>query len=302
METNLARFPKTLFVGQKEYFRQTYFDALHANHHMEFNILSGDLSAIRRIPDFITANKIRVMVIFRPEWFALFPTEFEIIRKMGVYTVGYSTEPIPLDGINPHENQLLRLKNLSDVQKVPYDLIIHYDSASKATIESLHIANHAFLPLPVSFKLFYPEKQVPSEFDLCFLGRATDYRESFLLRLQSVYNLIHGANGLNDEWARFFINRSRLVLNLHNLGYLNFESRVVQSLLCQKLTLSQKLSNNHLPEIKNCLEFFSTPEELFELASSHLQNKTVATEYPREILFNFHITRLFELITSHRNL
>ena len=58
------------------------------------------------------------------------------------------------------------------------------------------------------------------------------------------YNVIHVAHGLREEEARVLMNRSKLVLNLHNEAYPNFENRVIQALFCSRPVVSELLTGD----------------------------------------------------------
>ena len=60
------------------------------------------------------------------------------------------------------------------------------------------------------------------------------------------FDVIHVAHGLRDEEARILMNRSKLVLNLHNDAYPNFENRVVQALFCARPVVSETLTGDTL--------------------------------------------------------
>jgi hypothetical protein len=94
-----------------------------------------------------------------------------------VALVGYSTEPIPHSNLeNAHPDQLLRWKSLCRSRSIGYDLIVHYDQSSQDFLEKNGFSNVIFHPLPVSQKIFFPENR-SIDFDACFLGRSTAYRE-----------------------------------------------------------------------------------------------------------------------------
>ena len=141
-----------------------------------------------------------------------------------------------------------------------YDLIIHYDATSLGFLKRIGFERIIAHPLPVSRKLFYPEDR-PKDFDVCFLGKSTPYREQMLLPLKMRFSMVHVAHGLRDEEARILMNRSRLVLNLHNENYPNFENRVVQALFCHRPVLSELLTEDLLLPDRDYLKIVS-PEDL----------------------------------------
>ncbi|MBS1959518.1 MAG: hypothetical protein JST80_08620 [Bdellovibrionales bacterium] len=293
-------FPTTTFVAQPEYFRQSYYDATNSGKHFEYSITSGDLSALKKLPDFLKANGSKVCVIIRPEWMAGFPDVVSQIKKMGVKLVGYATEPVPLDnGGVAHPDQMARLENLKRACGIPWDLVVFYDASSKKTVSKLGFENLKFHLLPMSFEMFKPAEQgeAKKEFDTVFIGRPTDHRERFLLPLKASRKVVHVAHGLYDEWARVLMIRAHSVINIHNLEYSNFEARVVQSLLCGMPTLSEPLSQDKLNQ-HELFHVFKTPEELFALVDD-MKHKSIQrgdVQQHREVLKEFHINSLFKLI------
>lgn len=236
------RLGPAVFVGQREYFRAAYFDGVHRGHHFEFSISSANpAEQLRTLPDFIRAHGIRSCIVFRPEWLATCPGLVEQLQSDGVWVIGYSTEPIPTSAATKwHLDQRTRLESLRQALPLPLDLLIHYDPASESFLRRLGFGRLICHPLPVSETLFHPE-EMPLEFDACFLGRSTQHRERMLGPLKSQMAIVHVAHGLVDEQARAFMNRSRVVLNIHCEPYPNFETRVVQALRCNRPVVSEPL-------------------------------------------------------------
>lgn len=258
------------FVGQQEYFRQNYFDLL-SNGGFEFDLKFGNLNKIKELPGFCRENNIKTCILFRPEWLSYFPETWLELKKQGVKLIGYSTEPTPTDSLdNVHMDQLLRLKSLIECMKVPYDLIVHFNQESLPFLKNIGFKKIIAYPLPISEKIFFPE-ETPLKHDLCFIGRSTDYRESFLGRLKATYNLIHIAHGLYDEDAAQLMRASKIVLNLHNLNYPNFETRSVQALFCNRTLFSEPLAGGYLRPEEHYTSF-STPEELFSKVTTSLSS------------------------------
>jgi glycosyltransferase involved in cell wall biosynthesis len=237
-----------VFVGQPEYFRSVWFDATESGEHFEFPITSADPSALEKLPDFVQQKGAKSCIVFRPEWFARYPEAFRRLKERGIGMIGYSTEPVPAKSLwNAHSDLVLRFRNLEGALDLDYDLFIHYDRSSEAFLRSHGFEGRRlfFRPLPVSRRLFYPEN-LPQDFDACFLGRSTPHREKLLEPWKARYNIVHVAHGLRDEEARELMNRSKVVLNIHNHDYPNFENRVVQALFCGRPVLSEPLSGDYL--------------------------------------------------------
>ncbi len=268
---NFSEILPIAFVGQPEYFRQNYFDALDPKVGFEFEIKSGDLSAINRLSDFIDEKQCKAVVFFRPEWLAQFPDVWTNLTKKGIALIGFSTEPIPTNWkINQHPDQWLRLGNLVEARKVPYDLVIHFDQESKEVFESIGFARTLYNALPVSSKLFFP-MNTSKKYDACFIGRSTEHREAFLMPLKARYNIIHIAHGVFDEEANEIINLSRICINLHNQPYKNFETRAVQALRARTVLVSEPLSGALLRPGIDYIEV-KTPGELYETIKDLLQS------------------------------
>lgn len=250
---------KVVFAGQPEYYRSSYYDLTVTGDHLELPITSGDPSALRRLPELVEQTGARVCLVFRPEWFAPFPETFREMKGRGVKLIGYSTEPVPLDGFDPHPDQFRRLAELRKALGLDYDLIIHYDPASLETLRREGFERLIAHPLPISRRLFFPEDH-SRDFDVCFLGKSTPHREEMLRPLKMRYKVVHVAHGLQDEDARILMNRSKLVLNIHNDRYLNFENRVPQALFCRRPVLSEPLSGDLLLPGRDYIKFDSPGE------------------------------------------
>jgi GT2 family glycosyltransferase/glycosyltransferase involved in cell wall biosynthesis len=256
-----GRVGPIVFAGQPEYYRSTYHDLVAGGDHFEFPFTSADPAILRALPSFAHECDARICVVYRPEWFVQSREAFDELKAHGIAVVGYSSEPVPHAWHAPiHEDQLRRLEMLKQALDLDYDLFVHYDPSSIDLLRGLGFRRIIGHPLPVSRTLFYPEER-PRDFDVCFLGKSTPYRERMLLPLKMRFNTIHVAHGLRDEDARELMNRSKLVLNIHNENYVNFENRVVQGLFCERPVLSERLSGNLLQPDRDYV-LFTSPDEL----------------------------------------
>lgn len=256
---------KILFVGQEEYFRSCWFDALSTGHEA-MAVRSGGVG-FERLEEEVHAKNIDAVVVFRPEWLRESASQMQNLRHNGVRFWGFSTEPLPQRSWARlgHQDQIRRWNSLKGAFSLPFESIFHFDQSSRGFLEqNAPEVSWKFMPLPVSQKLFFPEKH-ELKFDACFLGRSTPYREHFLAKVKERFDVVHVAHGLRDEQARSLMCQSKVVINLHNENYPNFENRVAQALLCGREVLSQPLSGEggSLPGVS----FFETPGELVELVA-----------------------------------
>ena len=265
--------PKILFVGQKEYFRQTYNDAIINRGDLELAITSGDPSKIKEIPNIVKNNDINVVITFRPEWFENYRDTLQEIKRLGAKTVAYSTEPIPLNGTPPHKDQILRLENLSKIKSLDFDMFIHFDESSSDSFLSLAPREKSFFhPLPVSKSIFSPERNTSKIYDICFLGRSSLYREEYLGRLKSIYNVIHVAHGATDEMAADLMGKSKIILNLHSEDYLNTETRILQALSMERVVVSEPLTYESFNKNENVI-IINSPNELFDVCTDIISDR-----------------------------
>jgi hypothetical protein len=262
-----------VFIGQAEYFSFVYSDALESGH-FEYPIKSTNLSMLDLLPNFIRKNNIRTCVIFRPEWFLLYKEVFDELKQMGVSMIGYSTEPVPFSLEDLHQDKITRLNSLMDVLQLDYDILVHFDADSVDFLNSVGFNNIENYPLPVSKKVFYPEPDLEIKYDVCFLGRSTEYREKTLNPLKCEFNVVHVAHGLVNDDARKIMNSSRIVLNIHNYDYLNIEQRVAVALCCGKTVFSDRLSGSIFVEGIDYV-CFENEWQLFEKVKNYIDNPWV---------------------------
>lgn len=265
---------KHCFAAQPEYFRQTYYDMIGENG-LEFKVSSLDKTRLNNLKLFCIENKIKNLWLFRPEFFVLIEKDLVELKELGICIICYSTEPIPSEvefhSYNSHFDQLKRLESLLDSKRIHYDFFIHFDQKSEGLLSTLGFHTLLSHPLPVSFNLFKYEN-VEKKYDVCFIGRSTEYRERFLAPLKSQFNTLHIAHGVFDSDACTLMNQSHIIINLHNEPYSNFETRVIQAKLINSLLMSEALSLNYLSPQDEFIEFL-TPMDLFEKVKCILRDR-----------------------------
>jgi glycosyltransferase involved in cell wall biosynthesis len=281
-----------VWVGQPEYFRCAFYDDLGEDG-LEFPISSADQRRLRVLPAFCRRYGARTVVMFRPEWLCGWPQVLAELRDLGVAVIGYSTEPVPHDWSRAHADQMQRLQSLLPARELDLDLLIHFDAWSQDLLEELGFPRVIAWPLPTSESLFFP-RETRREFDVCFTGKSTLYRESFLMPLKARFNVVHAAHGLTDQACARLMNRSHLVLNIHNEPYLNFEHRVVQALFCGRPVLSQPLSGGYLCADKDYITF-EDPDDLSRQVTSALAHDPQPAAIERS-------TFTVQALTSHLGL
>ncbi|HEY8155514.1 MAG TPA: glycosyltransferase family 4 protein [Myxococcota bacterium] len=235
-----------VFVGQRNYFRAAYADAVRDGWGVAHSACPSQKGGYDSLPALVDATGARTCVVFEPWLLAAQPGVVVALRAQAVRLVGYSTEPVPrTDGSLAHWDQLRRFDNLRRARDAGFDLWIHHDPSSEGFLRAEGFDPLAVHPLPVSEDLFHPE-DVPRDFDACFLGWSTPHREAWLSVLEGRYRTVHVAHGMFDEEARRLMNRSKLVVNLHCHDYPNFENRCVQALFCGRPLVSEELSGGYL--------------------------------------------------------
>jgi hypothetical protein len=196
-----------------------------------------------------------VVVVFRPEIVA--PGLF---NDLDALTLGFSTEPLPRDGA-PHPDQLVRLRELEEVDATQFDRVVTFDPLSAAAAEAF-VPVWRSLALPVDDRLFAPVGPWGRPPRVLFVGYATEHRERFLLDAKHEFDLLHVAWGLHGDALRERFARSDVALNVHHSAYPSFENRVLLHLAAGHLVLSEPLSPPHgLRPGVDLLEV-RTPEEL----------------------------------------
>ena len=286
-----------VFVGQRDYFRATYADAVRARWGFAHSAHPSKKGGFDDLPTLIETTGARTCVVFEPWLLAAQPAVVAALRAQAVRLVGYSTEPVPhTDGSHVHWDQLRRLDNLRRARDAGYDLWIHHDPASAVFLRAEGFEPLAVHPLPVSEDLFYPE-DVPRDFDACFLGWSTPHREAYLSVLQGRYRTVHVAHGMFDEDARRLMNRSKLVVNLHCHDYLNFENRCVQALFCGRPLVSEELSGGYLTPGDDYL-LARSPAELLEHARLVIESDGRQRPRPRFDRSKFLVSSLRALLSG----
>jgi hypothetical protein len=235
-----------VFVGQRDYFRAAYADAVREGWGFAHSVRPSRMRDFDRLPQLVESTGARTCVVFEPWLLAAKPAVVAALRAQGVRLVGYSTEPVPrTDAASVHWDPLRRLDDLRRARDAGYDLWIHHDPASEGFLRAEGFEPLAVHPLPVSEDLFHPE-DVPRDFDACFLGWSTPHREAWLSVLRGRFRIVHVAHGLFDEEACRLMNRSKLVVNLHCHEFANFENRCIQALFCGRPLVSEELSGGWL--------------------------------------------------------
>jgi len=266
---------KILFICQKEYFRQTIYDAIEPGHHEAFYVTSGDPTTISEALEYALRSKTFTHICsIRPEWLSWHPELVERIKRQSIKLIGFSSEPIKHNcqmSEDVHEDQKIRFENLKMAKSVPLDALIHFDASSSDCVVHEFGDIAFFMPLPVSSKIFYKREDIKSKkFDSVFFGRSTEHREAYLNIPKSIHNHLHIAHGLVDEDAAYFTNISNLAINLHNFTYSNFETRVIWSLMCGVPVLTERLTRAELDGVSG-LYFFSNIDEFKDKLNKELE-------------------------------
>jgi hypothetical protein len=266
---------KILFICQKEYFRQTIYDAIEPGHHEAFYVTSGDPTTISDALEYALRSKNFTHICsIRPEWLSWHPELVGKIRRASIKIIGFSSEPIRHNcqrDEDVHEDQYIRFENLKIAKSVSLDALIHFDASSSDCVLREFGDIAFFMPLPVSSKIFYKHIDVKrKKFDSVFFGRSTEHREAYLSVPKSIHNHLHIAHGLVDEDAAYFTNISNLAINLHNFTYSNFETRVIWSLMCGVPVLTEPLTRTELDGVSG-LYIFSNLDEFKNKLSEKLQ-------------------------------
>jgi hypothetical protein len=87
------------------------------------------------------------------------------------------------------------------------------------------------------------------------------------------------------------MNRSTIVLNIHNDVYPNFENRVIQALFCRRPVLSERLSGDLLTPERD-YSLVSSPDDLLHKVIELRETKNWPR--PEVDLLSFTVERLLE--------
>ena len=111
-------------------------------------------------------------------------------------------------------------------------------------------------------KIHYP-KAIEKDIDVLFIGNILSRRREILNKIAKTHSLVEAIGVYGDEMVDY-INRAKIVLNIHSENFLDTETRVFEVLACKTFLLSEKLSEDspfingqHLVEVESVDDMIS---------------------------------------------
>jgi hypothetical protein len=247
------------FAGQATYFRATSLDEDSSRiqtRYFEFREGRDPQELMTGLGAFAP----HVVVVFRPE---LIPAG--LFHGLGAATIGFLTEPLPrTDAGSAHPDLKRRLWELRQVDQSNFDRIVSFDPLMNETAESIMPVWRS-IPLPVADRYFQPVRPITGRPRVCFVGRSTEHRESFLLPVKHEFDVLHLAFGVDADRLQSILEEHEVTINLHNEPYESFENRVCIHLAAGHLVISERLNPRHGLEPGIDYLEIEMPEELLHL-------------------------------------
>lgn len=238
-----ARKPKVACLGHDIYFE---------NHYCEKSTEKYDVGWFSF--DHFSGGYYKELTRFRPDVTLVFRPELHDgvnVKSIPGLKIGFSTEPMPKisnGAIQRSSETDRRMRMLEHLNFQAFDAVYHYDQNSSSFAQSLGLRFSGFHRIPINTDLFHPFNKPPANWDVVFVGKATQRRIEILQILKS-YNLTflwieHGISG--KSLAEVF-RRSKCILNIHADDITALEPRVYLAAACGVPVLSDPYGNETFP-------------------------------------------------------
>lgn len=265
---------KIAFVSQPEYFRFMY---------------ENDLEHLFIIREFLfnfgmVETDFDNLVKFNPDLVFFFRGEYfpeAVLRKLRGKKVALSSEPFPrfIDGKwRLTKDSLRRFSEFYSIKKKAFDYVFHYDVSSKKLLDSTGFGLSGFFSFPVATNVYKPNESKDYVWDIFFIGKSSEHRESFFGQLKNRYKFLHIAHGIWGPDLLTYVHKSRICLNVHASSEISWEPRMQMLLASGACVVSEPITPNAY--IKPNIHFFEckTPGEMFDTVRSVLDNDALRQE------------------------
>lgn len=231
---------KLAFIGQPEYFSFIYDGEWQGidkrSFTMRFNQVHADYQ------DLID-YKADINYFFRGEF-----VPDSVLAALSGLCVNLSSEPFPkcFNGqLQYTKDSLARYLVFRTIREKRFDYVFHYDGASLEFIRKDNLFLSGEFPLPVSLDV-YRKFELPKIWDLFFIGRSSNHRETYFGPLKHHYHFLHIAHGVWGKTMVNYANQARIALNMHAENEISWEPRVQILLAMGCFVLSEKLTTNKI--------------------------------------------------------
>jgi len=261
---------KVAFIGQPEYFRFCYETDLEAEYDVQefpftFEMDDQELESL-------VAFNADVNIFFRGEFFSN-----TILNRLNGKKIALSSEPFPryISGKLEYTADSLQryIDFRSRIRQKSFDHVFHYDDASLAFMAKDGLLLSGHFPFPVATKT-YKNYGNEARWDLFFIGRSTQHRETFFGRLKHQHNFLHICHGIFGPPLIEYISSSKICLNVHAEDEVSWEPRLQMLLACGAFVISEPITPNFLlrPGV-DYIEAFSQ-EDMAEKVAYYLKNES----------------------------
>lgn len=240
METLPEKRPKVAFICQPEYFRFTYDNALNdfadvREFKLTYSMTPSDF-------DDLKAYHAHFNIFFRGEY-----VPNEVLEKLEGIKINLSSEPFPRRIDNHIEYTLDSVKRYLGFRKIRnklFDYVFHYEAASLEFMQKDGLFLSGEFAFPVATNTYKPVR-LEKKWDLLFIGRSTQHRESIFNPLKHHFNFLHIAHGIWSADLVELINQSRICLNVHAEDEISWEPRLQMLLACGAFVISEPITPNN---------------------------------------------------------
>jgi len=231
--------PKIAFVGQPEYFRFIY---------------ENDLDNFADVKEFKLIYTMGLyefidLLSFDADYNFFFRGEFvpnKVLENLTGVKINLSSEPFPRRIDNKIEftrDSLNRFAAFRKIRNKPFDFVFHYDKSSLNFMQKDGLFLSGEFAFPVATNTYKPMK-LDKKWDLLFVGRSTQHRESIFNPLKHHFDFLHIAHGIWSADLVELINQSRICLNVHAEAEISWEPRLQMLLACDAFVISEPITPN----------------------------------------------------------
>ncbi len=275
---------KIAILSQPEYFRLHYLDfLLYSKYEVKEFILNFGS----------TATEYSDLIEFKPDILICFRGEYvcsQLLENISGVKIALSSEPFPRQ-YNSGEwdytfDSVHRYLEFRRIKEKNFDYIFHYDKLSAELFKLDGITVSGFFNFPISTKSIHP-LDVEKKWDISFIGRSSERRESLMIYLKHHYNFLHIAHGVVGIDLNYYLNRSKISLNIHASNEKSWEPRLQILMAAGCPVISEVIpTNDLLIENKHYISFVNADDlkKSVEYCLGHEDNMKLIAANARQLM------------------